>query len=152
MSIRTAGNAHCSRVAQACLPSCAAARLPAMNFPEVLQRITLARDRAGVAYMLTGSFASAYYGFLRSTQNMDLVTAATPQQWQTLIQGYPAANTMRRGRGARSVRAGVHVQCHRFENRLEDRHDYLQIPRLQPGGVRPPAIEFARNFSLRRQR
>jgi len=106
MSIRTAGNAHCSRVAQACLPSCAAARLPAMNSPEVLQRITLARDRAGVAYMLTGSFASAYYGFLRSTQNMDLVTAATPQQLQTLIQGYPAANTMRRGRGARCRSSG----------------------------------------------
>jgi hypothetical protein len=58
-----------------------------MNFPEVLQRITVALDRAGVAYMLTGSFASAYYGSLRSTQDIDLVITATPEQLQTLIQG-----------------------------------------------------------------
>jgi hypothetical protein len=50
----------------------------------------VALDRAGVAYMLTGSFVSAYYGSLRSTQNMDLVIAATPQQLQTLIQGLPS--------------------------------------------------------------
>ena len=61
-----------------------------MNFPEVLQRITVALDRAGVAYMLAGSFASAYYGSLRSTQDMDLVIAATPQQLQRLIQGLPS--------------------------------------------------------------
>src|SRR5580700_8305695 len=109
-----------------------------MNFPEVLQRITVALDRAGVAYMLAGSFASAYYGSLRSTQDMDLVIAATPQQWQTLIQGLPSGEYYADfGRGARSVQAGDPVQGHRFENRLEDRHDYLQIPRLQPGGVRP---------------
>jgi hypothetical protein len=61
-----------------------------MSFPEVLQRITLALDRSGVAYMLTGSFASAYYGSLRSTQDIDLVIAATPQQLQTLIQSLPS--------------------------------------------------------------
>ena len=61
-----------------------------MNFPDVLLRITVALDRAGVAYMLTGSFASAYYGSLRSTQDIDLVIAATPQQLQTLIQGLPS--------------------------------------------------------------
>ena len=46
-------------------------------------------DRGGVAYMLTGSFASAYYCSLRSTQDIDLAIAATPQQLQTLIQGLP---------------------------------------------------------------
>ena len=61
-----------------------------MNFPEVWQRIPLVLDRAGVAYMLAGSFASAYHGSLRSTQDIDLVIAATPQQLQTLIQGLPS--------------------------------------------------------------
>jgi hypothetical protein len=34
-----------------------------MSFQRVLQKMTTALDQAGVAYMLTGSFASAYHGF-----------------------------------------------------------------------------------------
>jgi hypothetical protein len=60
-----------------------------MSFPEVLQKIAAALDRAGVAYMLTGSFASAYYGSLRSTQDIDLVVSATPPQLQAFIQSLP---------------------------------------------------------------
>jgi hypothetical protein len=44
-----------------------------MSIPQVFQRITTALDRAGIAYMLTGSFAAAYYGTARSTQDIDLV-------------------------------------------------------------------------------
>ena len=33
-----------------------------MSWPEVLRRITTALDSAGIAYVLTGSFASVYYG------------------------------------------------------------------------------------------
>ena len=101
----------------------------------------MALDRAGVAYMLTGSFASAYYGSLRSTQNIDLVIAATPQQLQMLIQGLPSGEYYAHLDAALELQAGVHVQCHRFENRLEDRHDHLQIPRLQPGGIRAAASD-----------
>jgi hypothetical protein len=57
-----------------------------MNFPEVLQRITLALDHAGIPYMLTGSFASAYYGSLRSTQDIDLVIGATSTRFATFIE------------------------------------------------------------------
>jgi len=71
-----------------------------MNFPEVLQRITKALDRAGVAHMLTGSFASTYYGSLRSTQDIGLVIAATPQQLQTLIRACPARILCGLARGA----------------------------------------------------
>ena len=60
-----------------------------MSVPDVLQRITGAFDRAGVAYMLTGSFASVYYGSPRSTQDIDFVIAATPAQLQAFIQGLP---------------------------------------------------------------
>jgi hypothetical protein len=51
-----------------------------MSFPEVLQRVTAALNHAGIAYMLTGSFASVYYGSPRSTQDIDLVIAANPPQ------------------------------------------------------------------------
>jgi hypothetical protein len=58
-----------------------------MSVQEVFQRITIALDRAGIAYMLTGSFASAYYGAPRSTQDIDLVIEATPGQMRAFIQG-----------------------------------------------------------------
>jgi hypothetical protein len=60
-----------------------------MNAPEVLERITAALDRTGIAYMLSGSFASAYYGTPRSTQDIDVVIAATPQQLRAFIQSLP---------------------------------------------------------------
>jgi len=40
--------------------------------------------------MLSGSFASAYYGASRSTQDIDLVIAATPAQLQAFIEGLPS--------------------------------------------------------------
>jgi hypothetical protein len=62
-----------------------------MSFLEVLQRITGALDRVGIAYMLTGSFASVYYGSPRSTQDIDLVITANPAQLQAFIDGLPSA-------------------------------------------------------------
>jgi hypothetical protein len=61
-----------------------------MSFPAVLQRVTSALEHAGIAYMLTGSFASAYYGSPRSTQDIDLVIAATPEQLRTFIESLPS--------------------------------------------------------------
>jgi hypothetical protein len=58
-----------------------------MRIQVVFERITRALDRAGIGYMLTGSFASAYYGAPRSTQDIDLVIEATPEQMQAFIQG-----------------------------------------------------------------
>ena len=40
--------------------------------------------------MLSGSFASAYYGAPRSTQDIDLVIAATPAQLRAFVQGLPS--------------------------------------------------------------
>jgi hypothetical protein len=40
--------------------------------------------------MLSGSFASAYYGTTRSTQDIDLVIDATPAQLEVLIRQLPA--------------------------------------------------------------
>jgi hypothetical protein len=61
-----------------------------MSVTEVFQRITAALDQAGIAYMLSGSFASAYYGAPRSTQDIDLVIAATPAQLRTFIEHLPS--------------------------------------------------------------
>jgi len=40
--------------------------------------------------MLTGSFAGVFYGFLRSTQDIDLVIEATPSQLRSFLEGLPS--------------------------------------------------------------
>jgi hypothetical protein len=57
-----------------------------MSVAGVFHRITAALDRASIPYMLTGSFASAYYGAPRTTQDIDVVVAATPDQLRTFVQ------------------------------------------------------------------
>ena len=61
-----------------------------MNVAEVFRRITAALDQAGIPYMLTGSFASAYYGVPRSSQDIDLIIEATPARLHTFIQLLPS--------------------------------------------------------------
>jgi hypothetical protein len=61
-----------------------------MSFSEVLQRVAAALDHVGITYMLTGSFASVYYGSPRSTQDIDLVIAATPAQLRTFVESMPS--------------------------------------------------------------
>lgn len=62
-----------------------------MSLPQVLERITAALDQAGIAYMLTGSFASAYYGVPRSTQDIDLVVAGTAPQLRQFVDSLPVS-------------------------------------------------------------
>ena len=61
-----------------------------MNASEVLRRITAALDKSGIAYMLTGSFASAHYGVLRSTQDIDIVISASAAQLRALASFLPS--------------------------------------------------------------
>jgi hypothetical protein len=60
-----------------------------MTAGEVFRRITTALDRTGIGYMLSGSFASAYYGATRSTQDIDLVIEATPAKLEALARQLP---------------------------------------------------------------
>lgn len=60
-----------------------------MTAGEVFRRFTAALDRVGIPYMLTGSFASAYYGATRSTQDIDFVIEATPATLETLMRQLP---------------------------------------------------------------
>jgi hypothetical protein len=60
-----------------------------MKLPEVLPRITSILEAAGIPYMLTGSFASMVYGAPRSTQDIDLVIAATAGQLRAFVAALP---------------------------------------------------------------
>jgi len=60
-----------------------------MSISEVLRRITSALDQSNVAYMLTGSFASTYYGTPRSTQDIDVIVEATPDQLRAFVASLP---------------------------------------------------------------
>ncbi len=60
-----------------------------MSAPEVLSRITTTLDQTGIAYMLTGSFASAYYGAPRSTQDIDLVVETTVERLGAFVHALP---------------------------------------------------------------
>lgn len=60
-----------------------------MSVTEVFRRILSALDSSGIPYMLSGSFASAYYGSVRSTQDIDFVIAPTAEQLRTFVQSLP---------------------------------------------------------------
>lgn len=63
-----------------------------MSEADVFRRISAAMDQAGIPYMLTGSFASTFYGKARTTLDIDFVIAATPDQIRTLIGLLPASD------------------------------------------------------------
>ena len=50
-----------------------------MTSDDVFRRAIGALDAAEIPYMLTGSFASAYHGAPRATQDIDLVEATARQ-------------------------------------------------------------------------
>jgi len=44
-----------------------------MSFPRLIEDAIARLDRAGIAYMVTGSIASSYYGEPRATRGLDIV-------------------------------------------------------------------------------
>src|SRR5690606_22170069 len=54
----------------------------------LLRKVVEALERAGIAHMLTGSFASNEYGELRSTQDIDVVIDATPEQLDVFLDEF----------------------------------------------------------------
>jgi len=55
----------------------------------VIRRVLRALEVAGVPYMLTGSFASAFHGAPRTTQDVDIVIAPTLGSLQKLVRQFP---------------------------------------------------------------
>lgn len=74
------------RTLSADVPARSSTSAVAMSVSEVFHRITSALGEAGIAYMLAGSFASAYYGAPRTTQDIDLVIASSAEQLRTFVQ------------------------------------------------------------------
>jgi len=58
-----------------------------MTLAAFLQRVIQILDEAGVPYMLTGSFASAYYAVPRATQDIDLVVETEAEGMEQLVRG-----------------------------------------------------------------
>ncbi len=54
-----------------------------------IQRVLRALNAAGVPYMLTGSFASAFHGSPRTTQDVDVVIAPTLGSLFALLREFP---------------------------------------------------------------
>ncbi|MGH7489915.1 MAG: hypothetical protein ACREMY_30555 [bacterium] len=51
--------------------------------------MTTALGKAGIGYMLTGSFASSYHGLPRTTQDIDIVISPTADQLRILVSFLP---------------------------------------------------------------
>jgi hypothetical protein len=58
---------------------------------DLFRRVVTRLVEAGIPYMLTGSFASAYHGRPRATQDIDFVIAPSPVQIRALIHSFPPA-------------------------------------------------------------
>lgn len=62
-----------------------------MTLEDLFRRVVDALDQAGIPYMVTGSFAGAYHGTPRATQDIDLVIEAQPGQLRRLVALLQAA-------------------------------------------------------------
>lgn len=63
-----------------------------MSITEVFQHITAALEHAGMEYMLVGSFASTRYSSPRSTQDIDIVISATPEELRIFVEDLKGRN------------------------------------------------------------
>lgn len=57
-----------------------------MTQETALKQLLVVLDRLGIAYMLTGSYASNIYGRLRSTFDADIVIALQPPQMEAMLR------------------------------------------------------------------
>ncbi|MSP60609.1 MAG: hypothetical protein EXR72_09770 [Myxococcales bacterium] len=60
-----------------------------MSARDLLGRIVALLDRAGIPYMLVGSFASTFHGVPRTTHDIDLVIAPTTASLRALLDLFP---------------------------------------------------------------
>jgi hypothetical protein len=63
-----------------------------MSAGDVLARVVSCLERAGIPYMIAGSFASAYHGVPRATHDIDIVMDPSPAALEALLADLPAAD------------------------------------------------------------
>lgn len=56
---------------------------------DILRRIVLLLDEAGIPHMIAGSFASTYHGIPRTTQDIDLVIDPTGRSLMAFVASLP---------------------------------------------------------------
>lgn len=66
-----------------------ASRRNPLSAESVFQKVRAALESSGVPYFVTGSFASSAHGVPRSTNDIDIVIAPTPQQLTALLEQFP---------------------------------------------------------------
>ncbi len=59
-----------------------------MSSAPVFRELVSALDRAGIAYMVVGSFASNLFGDSRGTQDIDIVVSANVEQIRALLDSF----------------------------------------------------------------
>jgi hypothetical protein len=60
-----------------------------LSVTTVFEKVRAALDAAGILYFVTGSFASSAHGIPRSTNDIDIVIAPSPQQLDSLLKQFP---------------------------------------------------------------
>jgi hypothetical protein len=60
-----------------------------MSIDDFFGRLIAALERAGVPYMVTGSYASSAHGIPRATNDIDIVIAPSADQLEALIEELP---------------------------------------------------------------
>src|ERR1051326_1521902 len=60
-----------------------------MSSAPVFRELVSALDRAGISYMVVGSFASNLFGDSRGTQDIDIVVSANAEQIRALLDSFP---------------------------------------------------------------
>jgi hypothetical protein len=60
-----------------------------LSAKDVFEKLRVALESSGIPYFVTGSFASSAHGVPRSTNDIDIVIAPTPQQLNALLEQFP---------------------------------------------------------------
>jgi hypothetical protein len=60
-----------------------------LSVKAVFEKLRLALESAGIPYFVTGSFASSAHGIPRSTNDIDIVIAPSPDQLSALLVQFP---------------------------------------------------------------
>jgi hypothetical protein len=65
---------------------------PAVSAGDALGRVVSYLEQAGIPHMIAGSFASAYHGVPRATQDIDIVIDPSPAALEALLAHLPASD------------------------------------------------------------
>lgn len=123
-----------------------------LNELDVLKDVSERLERAGIAYMLTGSVAMNYYAQPRMTRDIDLVVALAPEDGERVRQIFEPDYVRPGGRPGTGLEQRGDVQFGAHRERSEGGRDRAQERRLSASGIcSAPADRTGRVSCLDRQ-